>query len=74
MRIPDALLTRKAMITLLATAWLSSAALMLAGCGGSTGGSGELSQDFEKPAAPPAAVSNPPDSGDAQSPRDRRNP
>ena len=56
------------------SAALLSAILGLPGCGGSEGGTDEFTQEFEKPdVAPAPAVVDPPDTGDALSPRERRN-
>ncbi|WP_152049396.1 hypothetical protein [Tautonia marina] len=46
--------------------------LLLAGCGGTGGGNGEFSQEFEKPETTLAPVVDPPDTGDDLSPRERR--
>lgn len=69
----DSTWNRRAVMTRLSAGLLLPAAAMLLGCGGDTGGSGELSREFEKPAEPPKDVTLPPDTGDDLHPRERRN-
>lgn len=51
---------------------LPIALVLLAGCGGTSGGNGEFSQEFEKPETTLQPVVDPPDTGDELSPRERR--
>ncbi len=58
-------------LLLLAQILLLVATVGFIGCGGGEG-TGDLSQEFEKPETPPQSVQDPPDTGDELSPRDRR--
>ena len=46
--------------------------VVLPGCGSSEVGPDSYSQEFEKPDVAPPVVTDPPDEGDALSPRERR--